>query len=92
MYNSASLVGPGGDWSARYDKVHLVPFGEYTPFPADVFVSPEDSTKEVGDFYRRPGARAARRGREASSEFSFATNPFSPMRSGSSSPAVRKCW
>ncbi len=34
VYNSAALVSPNGDWAARYDKVHLVPFGEYLPFPS----------------------------------------------------------
>ncbi|MCD6586204.1 MAG: apolipoprotein N-acyltransferase, partial [Desulfobacteraceae bacterium] len=32
FYNSAYLVTPDGDISARNDKVHLVPFGEYVPF------------------------------------------------------------
>lgn len=31
-YNSAYLVGPGGEVLGRYDKAHLVPYGEYTPF------------------------------------------------------------
>ena len=30
-YNSAYLVGPDGIVSGKYDKVHLVPFGEYVP-------------------------------------------------------------
>jgi len=30
-YNSAYLVSPDGRPSGRYDKVHLVPFGEYVP-------------------------------------------------------------
>ena len=49
VFNSAALVGPSGDWAARYDKVHLVPFGEYLPFP-QVFVFAGGLTKEVGEF------------------------------------------
>ena len=32
VFNSAGLIGPDGDLTARYDKTHLVPFGEYIPF------------------------------------------------------------
>jgi apolipoprotein N-acyltransferase len=46
-YNSASLISPSGEWTARYDKVHLVPFGEYTPFPR-LFAFAGGLTKEVG--------------------------------------------
>jgi apolipoprotein N-acyltransferase len=31
FYNSAFLYGPDGNLLDRYDKLHLVPFGEYTP-------------------------------------------------------------
>ena len=32
-YNSAVLVNAKGDYVDRYDKIHLVPFGEYVPLP-----------------------------------------------------------
>lgn len=31
-YNTLALVGPSGEVEQRYDKHHLVPFGEYMPF------------------------------------------------------------
>ena len=51
MFNSAALINPSGDWTARYDKVHLVPFGEYLPFPS-LFSFAGGLTKEVGQFER----------------------------------------
>jgi len=51
IYNSASLVSPNGDWLSRYDKIHLVPFGEYVPFK-QIFSFAGGLTKEVGDFSR----------------------------------------
>jgi apolipoprotein N-acyltransferase len=51
VYNSAALVNPAAEWVERYDKVHLVPFGEYLPFKR-VFGFAGGLTKEVGDFSR----------------------------------------
>jgi len=49
VFNSAALASPSGEWTARYDKVHLVPFGEYLPFPR-LFAFAGGLTKEVGEF------------------------------------------
>jgi apolipoprotein N-acyltransferase len=49
MYNSAALFGPDGILKGRYDKVHLVPFGEYVPFQS-VLSFAGKLTREVGDF------------------------------------------
>lgn len=51
QFNSAALISPNGEWTARYDKIHLVPFGEYLPFPS-VFSFAGGLTKAVGEFHR----------------------------------------
>jgi apolipoprotein N-acyltransferase len=53
-YNSAILIDPQGQRVFTYDKIHLVPFGEYEPFPLirSVVASVSD---EVGAF--RKGSR-----------------------------------
>jgi len=48
-YNSAYMVAPDGRATGRYDKVHLVPFGEYVPLkPVLSFVG--KMVAQVGDF------------------------------------------
>ena len=49
LYNSAAIVAPDGSWGARYDKNHLVPFGEYVPFK-QLLGFANSLTHEVGDF------------------------------------------
>ncbi len=54
-FNSAYLISPGGAIVGKYDKVHLVPFGEYVPLKRFLpFV--KKLTAGVGDFSEGPGA------------------------------------
>ncbi len=50
-YNSAFLLTPKGEAAGRYDKVHLVPFGEYVPIKRWLpFI--DKLVAQVGDFKR----------------------------------------
>ena len=50
--NAAQMLGPDGSETDRYDKMFLVPFGEFVPAP---FGFVNRITKEAGDF--EPGTR-----------------------------------
>ncbi|MFQ5737254.1 MAG: apolipoprotein N-acyltransferase [Thermodesulfobacteriota bacterium] len=54
-YNSAYLLFPDGETAGRYDKSHLVPFGEYVPLKK-LFPFFKKLTAGVGDFSEGPGA------------------------------------
>ena len=58
-YNSVVAVGPGGRIAGRYDKAHLVPYGEYLPMRT--LLAPLGLTRLVAgsiDFQPGPGPRS----------------------------------
>jgi apolipoprotein N-acyltransferase len=55
LYNTAFVVTADGRLAGRYDKRHLVPFGEYVPLKR-LFFFVEKLAVGIGDFGRGPGA------------------------------------
>ena len=53
-YNSAAFIAPDGSMAGRYDKMHLVPFGEYTPYKR-LFFFAGNLLQDVGIF--EPGTK-----------------------------------
>ena len=49
LRNSADFIQPNGSFAGRYDKMHLVPFGEYVPFKQFFFFA-GSLLDEVGTF------------------------------------------
>jgi apolipoprotein N-acyltransferase len=54
-YNSLIVFGTGGDVVSLYDKIHLVPFGEYLPFQTSLeAIGLQSLTRQRGGFSRGP--------------------------------------
>ena len=51
IFNSAEFVAPDGRFLGRYDKIHLVPFGEYVPYKGLISFA-GTLTQGVSDFSR----------------------------------------
>jgi apolipoprotein N-acyltransferase len=49
IYNRASFINPDGSFDGHYDKMHLVPFGEYVPYKQFFFFA-KSLLNEVGLF------------------------------------------
>ncbi|MEE4271857.1 MAG: apolipoprotein N-acyltransferase [Thermoanaerobaculales bacterium] len=84
--NAAHLVTPSGISAVRYDKVHLVPFGEYIP-PWAALVTSDALVREVGGFTAgdqvRPLPAAVPLGVAICYEVVFASHSAAAVQAGS---------
>jgi apolipoprotein N-acyltransferase len=55
LLNSAYLLSPDGHLLGRYDKHHLVPFGEYIPLKSSLLFFLDKLVEGIGDFEAGPG-------------------------------------
>jgi apolipoprotein N-acyltransferase len=55
LMNSAYLLSPDGQLLGRYDKQHLVPFGEYIPLKSSLLSFLDKLVEGIGDFEAGPG-------------------------------------
>jgi apolipoprotein N-acyltransferase len=78
LLNSAYLLSPDGPLLGRYDKQHLVPFGEYIPLKSSVLFFLDKLVEGIGDFQAGPGPGV----------FSF--TPRSPVGASEGSVAAPK--
>jgi apolipoprotein N-acyltransferase len=56
LLNSAYLLSPDGQLLGRYDKQHLVPFGEYIPLKSSLLFFLDKLVEGIGDFEAGPGS------------------------------------
>jgi apolipoprotein N-acyltransferase len=69
LLNSAYLLSPEGHLLGRYDKQHLVPFGEYIPLKSSLLFFLDKLVEGIGDFQAGPGPTILSFQPKISSEF-----------------------
>src|SRR5208283_2542916 len=89
-YNSAAMLNEWGQRTFSYDKMHLVPFGEYEPFPLIHHVLPASPRKWAASGKGR-NARSANSRMAILFQCSSATKQFIPAKCGNLRRAARSC-
>ena len=87
--NSAVMLAPDGDLVDRYDKINLVPFGEYIP---PLFGWVNRITQESGRLRPRQAHRGLPSRTGTAWARSSATNRLSRTRFASSQNTAHSCW